>query len=124
MKLNTFALLLEVKILAGSSLSQSFALSLVKIHNIISFREYFTFQVDRLVRLLFEEAINLTPFEPKVITTATGEAYHGLSFCKKVNTLTISHFGSLLAFLCEINLSFYFIPFLSVDVFSYVLLLL
>lgn len=56
-------------------------------------REFFTFQSDRLVRQLFEAAIEYTPFENKTITTDTGEHYHGKSFYKKICAIAIMRSG-------------------------------
>lgn len=55
--------------------------------------EFFTFHVDRITRLLMEEAINLTPYEPKVVVTPTGEEYKGVSFTKKMCAVAIMRSG-------------------------------
>eukprot|EP01127_Copromyxa_protea_P005600 TRINITY_DN15499_c0_g1_i1.p1 TRINITY_DN15499_c0_g1~~TRINITY_DN15499_c0_g1_i1.p1 ORF type:complete len:480 (+),score=118.79 TRINITY_DN15499_c0_g1_i1:217-1440(+) len=59
-------------------------------------RDDFIFYSDRLARLLVEDALNWLPTSKKVVTTPTGDQYHGLAFPDQIAALTIMRAGDTL----------------------------
>src|SRR5258708_7885143 len=70
---------------------------LIGLHTIIRnkdcTRKDFIFYSDRLIRLVIEEALTLTPVIEKTIITPTGEFYHGVEFQKKICGVSIIRAG-------------------------------
>ncbi|BAM79395.1 uridine kinase [Cyanidioschyzon merolae strain 10D] len=56
-------------------------------------RDQFIFYVDRMIRLLVEEALNMLPFQTKRVTTPTGEVYQGFSFSNRIAAISVSPGG-------------------------------
>ncbi|KAK4530288.1 hypothetical protein CCYA_CCYA04G1145 [Cyanidiococcus yangmingshanensis] len=56
-------------------------------------RDQFIFYVDRMIRLLVEEALNMLPFRAKRVTTPTGDVYQGFSFTTKLAAISVSPGG-------------------------------
>eukprot|EP01129_Flabellula_baltica_P005683 TRINITY_DN2071_c0_g1_i1.p1 TRINITY_DN2071_c0_g1~~TRINITY_DN2071_c0_g1_i1.p1 ORF type:complete len:366 (-),score=97.63 TRINITY_DN2071_c0_g1_i1:382-1449(-) len=64
------------------------------IRDIETNRDDFIFFSERLFRLLFEEALNLLPFEETTVITPTGTEYQGVKFWSKICGVSIMRGGS------------------------------
>jgi len=56
-------------------------------------RDDFIFNSDRLVRLLIESALNLTPFTDQEVTTPVNHQYKGVEFHNKISGVSIMRAG-------------------------------
>ena len=56
-------------------------------------RDEFIFYVDRLIRLLVEEALNMLPFALRDVLTPTGEVYRGFAFATHLAAVSVSPGG-------------------------------